>query len=212
MRSNGYKLVVIIYFFAFCLLALCAPGLSTAGANKVLKDFTSFSFIDNKEINTAEMRGKILVMVFGSIYCKPCVELLSVMRELNDRYQDSDVRIILLDIDMGVDPVLQREFMERHAIKTPYIINALPIARDNMVYMLPTSLIVDREGTIVTRLYGFRKIRKFEKVIKKLRPIIKGPKYPEDIASPQSSGSIVTTEDAGAPQTLGESKDHGHQP
>ena len=125
------------------------------------------------------MRGNILVMVFGSIYCKPCVELLPVMNELHERYQDSDVRIILLDIDMGVDPELQREFVERHAIKDPYINNALPIARDNKVYMLPTTLIVDREGTVVKRIYGFKKIKKFESVIKKLRPIIKGPKDPD---------------------------------
>ncbi len=108
------------------------------------------------------MRGNIIVMVFGSIYCKPCVELLPVMKMLHERYVHSDVRIILLDIDMAVSPVLQREFVERHAIKEPYINNALNIARDNKVYMLPTTLIVDRDGEIVKRMYGFKKLEKFE--------------------------------------------------
>jgi len=190
-----------------CALVFCMPGLSSAGANKELKDFAAFSFLDNQEINTAEMRGTILVMEFGSIYCKPCVELLPVMNELHERYQDSDVRILLLDIDMAVDPALQREFVQRHAITSPYIINALSIARDNKVYMLPTSLIVDREGTIVTRLYGFRKIGKFDKVIKKLRPIIKGPKDPESIETTNSTHSMETVGDTGGTNN-GDTSDH----
>jgi thiol-disulfide isomerase/thioredoxin len=171
MRFKFHRSVLIVQCIVVCMLVVCAPGLSESSSPKNLKDFTAFSFIDNQEINTAEMRGKILVLVFGSIYCKPCVELLPVMDELNERYKNSDVRILLLDIDMAVDPELQREFVGRHAIKSPYIINALPIARDNKVYMLPTTLIVDREGEVLTRIYGFKKIKKFDKVIKKQRPI-----------------------------------------
>ena len=170
-------------FFPLALLlaAMYAPGLGATCKAENLNDFTAFSFIDNREINTADMRGNIIVMVFGSIYCKPCVELLPVMKMLHERYVHSDVRIILLDIDMAVDPVLQREFVERHAIKEPYINNALHIARNNKVYMLPTTLIVDRGGEIDKRIYGFKKIKKFEKIIEKLRPSIVGPESPERV-------------------------------
>ncbi len=171
----------------FCLIVLlavmCVPGLSPTCKAENLKDFSSFSFIDNHAINTADMRGNIIVMVFGSIYCKPCVELLPVMKMLHESYVHSDVRIILLDIDMAVSPELQREFVERHAIKEPYINNALNIARDNKVYMLPTTLIVDRDGEIVKRLYGFKKLEKFESIIKKLRPSIAGTESPERVVS-----------------------------
>lgn len=175
MRFKFHRPVLIVQCIVVCMLVVCAPGLSASSSPKNLKDFTAFSFIDNQKINTAEMRGKILVLVFGSIYCKPCVELLPVMDELNERYKNSDVRILLLDIDMKVDPTLQRGFVGRHAIKAPYIISALPIARDNKVYMLPTTLIVDREGEVLTRIYGFKKIKKFDKVIKKQRPIFAAP-------------------------------------
>lgn len=171
----------------FCLIALlalmCAPGLIAPCKAEKLKDFSAFSFIDNHEINTADMRGNIIVMVFGSIYCKPCIELLPVMKMLHESYVHSDVRFIMLDIDMAVSPVLQREFVERHAIKEPYINNALNIARDNKVYMLPTTLIVDRNGEIVKRMYGFKKLEKFEKIIKKMRPSIVGPESPEKVVT-----------------------------
>ena len=179
LRRQGSCLFCLIVLFA----VMCAPGLiATCNADK-LKDFTAFSFIDNREIITADMRGNILVMVFGSIYCKPCVELLPVMKQLDELYMHSNVRIILLDIDMAVSPELQREFVERHAIKEPYINNALNIARDNKVYMLPTTLIVDRDGEIVKRMYGFKKLEKFESIIKKLRPSSAGPESPERVVS-----------------------------
>ena len=117
---------VLFFTVTLCVLLLCAPAFA-----EDLKDFTTFSFIDNKQVDTAEMRGNILVMVFGSIYCKPCVELLPIMDVLHDRYQNADVKILLIDIDMAVDPNLQQEFIRRHAIKAPYIINALEIARNN---------------------------------------------------------------------------------
>lgn len=184
IKKNILRREACSFFCLIVLLAvLCAPGLSPTCKAENLKDFTAFSFIDNREINTADMRGNIIVMVFGSIYCKPCVELLPVMKMLHESYMHSDVRIILLDIDMAVSPVLQREFVERHAIKEPYINNALNIARDNKVYMLPTTLIVDRNGEIVKRIYGFKKLKKFESIIKKLRPSIVGPESPERVVS-----------------------------
>jgi len=153
------------------LLALCASGIGTPCVAESLQDFCAFNFIDNRAINTAELRGTILVLLFGSIYCKPCVELLPVMDTLQEHYRYSDVRIILLDIDMAVDPELQREFIRLKSIKNPYIINAHPIARTNKVSFLPTTLVVDRQGEIVKRIMGFKKIRTFEKVLKKLRPV-----------------------------------------
>lgn len=154
-----------------CMLVLCASWTTATCAAANLKDFTAFSFIDNREINTADMRGTILVLVFGSIYCKPCVELLPVMDTLQERYCSSDVRVILLDIDMAVDPDLQRAFVKRQSIRNPYIVNAFKVARDNKVFMLPTTLIVNRKGEVVKRIMGFKKIRTFEKALKKLRPL-----------------------------------------
>jgi thiol-disulfide isomerase/thioredoxin len=201
MRFKFHRSVLIVQCIVVCMLVVCAPGLSASSSPKNLKDFTAFNFIDNQKINTAEMRGKILVIVFGSIYCKPCVELLPVMDELNERYKHSDVRILLLDIDMKVDPKLQREFVKRHAIKAPYIISALPIARDNKIYMLPTTLIVDREGEVLTRIYGFKKIKKFEKVIKKQRPIFVVPEpepQPEHHKDHQNPLSAIDLDNASA--------------
>jgi thiol-disulfide isomerase/thioredoxin len=187
----------------FCLIALLAvmstPGLSSLCAAENLKDFTAFSFIDNHEINTVDLRGNILVMVFGSIYCKPCVELLPVMKMLHESYVHSNVRIILLDIDMAVSPELQREFVERHAIKEPYINNALQIARDNKVYMLPTTLIVDRDGEIAKRIYGFKKLNKFEKIIKKLGPSIAGPESPARV---DGSDNATMHGNSASPETV----------
>ncbi len=160
------------YVPAFLLAAaIVCFARGPACAADALSDFTAFSFIDNREIITAEMRGRIIVLVFGSIYCKPCIELLPVMNTLHERYGGGDVRILCLDIDTAVDPALQREFVARHAIQPPYIINALQIARANRVFMLPTTLIVDREGQVVKRIYGFKKLKAFESTLKKLCPL-----------------------------------------
>ncbi len=212
MRFTFLKFVFFLQSIAVCTLILSVPGLTPSSFGEELNDFSSFSFLDNQTVNSEELRGNILVMVFGSIYCKPCVKLLPVMNMLHERYQDSDVRIILLDIDMAVDPALQREFVERHALKDPYINNALQIARDNKVYMLPTTLIVDREGSIVKRIYGFKKIRKFESVIKKLHPIIKGPKDPENIEASAGTGDNATIVDTGAVESAGEPVHQEHHP
>jgi thiol-disulfide isomerase/thioredoxin len=159
----------------FLLAASLVCCTRPAGATDTLSDFTAFSFIDNREIITSEMRGKIMVLVFGSIYCKPCIELLPHMNTLHARYGSGDVRILCLDIDTAVDPALQQEFIGRHGIKPPYITNALHIARSNKVFMLPTTLIVDRDGRIVKRIYGYKKLKVFESALKKLCPLSMQP-------------------------------------
>jgi len=156
----------------FALVSLCVLVLwgSRAGAAAV-HDFKAFNFLDNREINTADMRGSIIVMLFGSIYCKPCIELLPVMHTLQERYAHTDVQFLLIDIDLAVAPELQQQFIERHSITLPYIINAHQIAKNNRIFMLPTTLFVDRDGAIVERIHGFKRIRTFESALKKLGPV-----------------------------------------
>jgi hypothetical protein len=67
--------------------------------------------------------------------------------------------------------------------------------------MLPTTLIVDREGEVLTRIYGFKKIKKFEKVIKKQRPIFAVPEpapQPEHHKDHQKPHSAVELDNASA--------------
>jgi thiol-disulfide isomerase/thioredoxin len=161
------RMLRMVLLLSLCVFLLCG---SQTGA-EAMHDFTAFNFLDNREISTSDMRGSIIVMLFGSIYCKPCIELLPVMHTLQERYAHTDVQFLLLDIDLAVDPVLQKQFIERHAISLPYIINAHQIAKNNRVFMLPTTLIIGRDGEVTNRIHGFKRIRTFESALKKLGPV-----------------------------------------
>lgn len=139
-----------------------------------LVDFTLRDFKTGQEVCTTTYRGKALLIVFGSIYCKPCVEMLPVMRRLQEQYEAAGLVVVAIDIDMTSELEKIRLFMEDHQIRHLYLIDTIKVAKLNKVFTVPTTLIVNPKGCIEKRLLGFQDFEKLEKIVRKVLPDDKG--------------------------------------
>ncbi len=158
-------------FFWCALVCLALHGLIGASAQADdLVDFTLSDFTTKQQISTSSFRGRAMLIIFGSIYCKPCVEMLPVVRQLRDKYEQAGLVVVGIDIDVSCDDQKITQFIKDHQIRHLYLIDTIKVARQNRVFTLPTTLIVNPKGGIEKRLLGVHDFEELEEIIKKVLP------------------------------------------
>ena len=154
-------------------LVLTTVFLSFAQADDLV-DFTLNDFITKQQVNTSSFRGKAMLIIFGSIYCKPCIEMLPIVRQLRDKYEQAGLVVVGIDIDVTSEDEKIHQFIKDHKIRHMYLIDTIKVARQNRVFTLPTTLIVNPKGGIEKRLMGVHDFEKIEEIIKRVLPENKG--------------------------------------
>ena len=159
--------------FIVACLALTAVLFTSAQAEDIV-DFTLKDFVTKQQVCTTSFRGKCMLIIFGSIYCKPCIEMLPVIRQLRDKYEHSGLVVVGIDIDVTSEEEKIAQFIKYHQIRHLYLIDTIKVARQNRVFTLPTTLIVNPKGGIEKRLLGVHDFEKIEGIIKKVLPVSGG--------------------------------------
>jgi thiol-disulfide isomerase/thioredoxin len=158
-------------FFSLIAACLILPAILFSSARaEDLVDFTLNDFVTKQQVCTSSFRGKCMLIIFGSIYCKPCIQMLPVVRQLRDKYEQSGLVVVGIDIDVTSEEEKIAQFIKDHQIRHLYLIDTIKVARQNRVFTLPTTLIVNPKGGIEKRLLGFHEFEKIEDIIKKILP------------------------------------------
>jgi thiol-disulfide isomerase/thioredoxin len=129
-------------------------------------EFT-FTDFDGKSRKFSEFRGSYVLIDFWATWCKPCLADIPHLKALYEQYKDKGFTILGMDsetlsADEEPDPQFAKETQERakNIVKTRGASwthatseTAVPVAVKVFgVESLPTQILIDREGKIVTRI------------------------------------------------------------
>jgi len=157
------------------LVIISSVAVCPAFAQEKITDFALVNAHDGKEFKIAEHRGKGGLIVFGSMYCRPCIQLIPVVNMLFEKYEVSEAVIIGVDIDSSTDNAVIQKFASEKQIQFPLLIDTSKLARQLKVFMLPTTLIFDKDGIVVKRFIGFQKYSVLENELEKVKVPKKKP-------------------------------------
>jgi thiol-disulfide isomerase/thioredoxin len=104
-----------------------------------------------------DFAGDILVVDFWAVWCAPCITEIPHYNELHADYKDEGVSLVGLTVESGTG----EEVLDWMASDPKYRMNyPLVMANDELmeafgpVFGFPTTLLIDREGTVVKRWIG----------------------------------------------------------
>ena len=121
---------------------------------EVGKQLPTFSFptIDEKEHSIEEFIGKPLIINFWGINCPPCREEFPEFVKFYKKYKVEGLEIITLNVDSSLDE--QRKFLEHQEM--PWVVGSddSEMFRKWNYRFIPTSILVDPNGTIVDEHVG----------------------------------------------------------
>lgn len=110
---------------SFALLLVFAAG--SAGTNTLSpSDGRAPVFllpdIDGVQVRLDDFRGKVLVVNFWAVWCKPCREEMPSLERGSRWLERFDGRIIT--INMGDSPEMIRRFLEKNPVDLPILLDA----------------------------------------------------------------------------------------
>lgn len=68
--------------------------------------------LDGQAVNLLEDRGKVTILFAMSYWCTTCVPEAQALARLFEEYEGQGVRIVVIDLDPGVNPELLQTFID----------------------------------------------------------------------------------------------------
>jgi len=133
-----------------------------------LPDF-SVRDLQGREISSADLRGKVVLLDFWATWCQPCKKEMPGYQKLVDRYGSSGFAVIGFKFDTMMDMEDPVRFAKKIGVRYP-----LAVASDDLkqrfggIEGLPTTMLYDRQGILRKKIIGFEYTNVIESELKPL--------------------------------------------
>lgn len=122
--------------------------------------------LDGKTVHLSDFRGKAVLLNFWATWCEPCKLEMPWFVELQKQYgpQGLEVLGVAMD-DSGQDKIAK--FAHDLGVNYPVLLGKESVGDEyGGLEYLPTSFYIDRDGKVVTRVFGLRSRSDIEDWIK----------------------------------------------
>jgi thiol-disulfide isomerase/thioredoxin len=158
--SHGLGLLLAGAF----VLMLCAPAVA---ATK-MPSFSLPSVVNGASVDSKSFSGKTLLVTFFATWCPPCMQEIPDLIKLQDKYASQGFSVVALSVDES-GPKTVKKLVEKRSINYPVLMADRSTARDfGGVVGIPTSFLVNSQGTVVKKYPGYVPRVVLENDIKKI--------------------------------------------
>ena len=150
-----------VTFYAQTAVEITHPTFSTVG-------------IDGKPVNTADLKGKLVVLNLWFINCPNCLEEIGLLNQLVDEYKGNN-DVVFLGLAASKKPELTK-FLAKTPFKYKVVPDAtmiiltqfgVPDKNGNIDVPFPMHYVLDRDGKVVMKERGIKGVEAVRKELKK---------------------------------------------
>ncbi|MBU3664968.1 MAG: TlpA family protein disulfide reductase [Chthoniobacterales bacterium] len=110
----------------------------------------SFTSVDGRKVDLAELRGKVVLVDFWATWCPPCVEEVPEVVEAYGKFKDRGFEIVGISLDQ--DKGALEEFTKKNKMTWPQFFDGKgwenEIAKRFKIQSVPTMWLLNREGKL----------------------------------------------------------------
>ena len=121
---------------------------------KFAEDFT-LSLADGSSFRLSEQRGKTVLINFWATWCPPCREEMPALERLYQQHKAQGLVLVAISID--ADPKVVGPYVKESKLTFPIALDPkADVANKYGVRALPSSFVIDRQGTMAALALGPR--------------------------------------------------------
>ena len=159
-------LVLAVPAAGWAAFALMHRSTATADGRPMLEEFipsapnlpapgTAFADDTGRSVSLADFRGRVVLVNLWATWCQPCIREMPALDRLAAAMKGTDFAVVLISQDRGgahvVGPFLQQLGLK---VLQTYLDPKSAVGQAFAVRGLPTSILIDRDGTELGRLEG----------------------------------------------------------
>lgn len=155
-------------FIALLLIGIVFAFITGSSSQSGLQKAPNFKLmtVDGKTIELSKLKGKTVVVNFWATWCGPCRAEIPGFLQVYEKYKSKGLEIVGISLDQGgwndVTP-----FVKKYNIAYPVVLGNQVVAKKyGNIEAIPTTFIIDKNGSIVDRHIGYMKMEDFENKIK----------------------------------------------
>ena len=151
-------LIIFIYLITSCYsYAIEKPNIENLVINKNLKTYDEIVFKDEnqKNIDLADFKGKLLILNFWATWCVPCREEMPSLDLLQSDFRLNNIKIFPINIgqeDLSKSVIFFKELKIKNL--NIYYDPAVTLAKKFSLRGIPTTILLNKEGKEFARVIG----------------------------------------------------------
>jgi len=115
----------------------------------------------DNSLNLSNYDGKVVILDFWASWCVPCRRSFPWMNAMHDKYRGDGLVIIAANLDRNAEDAAR--FLEKYPAKFEIIYDPEgALAKEYGVEVMPSSIIIGRNGESIERHAGFKVRRQDE--------------------------------------------------
>lgn len=153
--STGILIFAILIIFSVVFIDSAPPANSAGVPDKgtIAPDFALVT-LDGKTVRLSDYRGQVVFLNFWATWCPPCRNEMPSMEKLHKAMQGYNFVILAVSIDKKTTYHV-KSFVNKKGYSFPVLHDITKeVAANYGVSGIPTTLIVDKDGVIVSRILG----------------------------------------------------------
>lgn len=124
--------------------------------------------ISGVSVNSADYKGKTLLVTFFATWCPPCIQEIPTLMELQQQFSKDNFSVVGLSVDEGGAGVVAR-LVKKRSINYPVLMADEETAQNfGGVVGIPTSFLINKDGNVVKKYPGYVPHAILEKDIKRI--------------------------------------------
>lgn len=151
-RRRGLSFVASVV----AILCAAAAGSALSKTNGAAAPNCSLQLLDGKgSTSISQLRGKVLYVDFWASWCIPCSASFPFMNTMDKELNGKGLQVLAINLDEKLEDA--KRFLAKHPVRFAIAVKANEsCAKEFGVEGMPSSFIVDRNGTIQHVHQGFR--------------------------------------------------------
>jgi peroxiredoxin len=146
-------IVIIILLGGLYILAIqmsgCFQGIVGVGlkTGTVAPDFI-LKNLNGDDVQLSQFRGKVVLIDFWAIFCKPCIIALPKIQEIHEKYNNKELVVLAINVSEEKNKI--QEFIEENDYTFQVLLGSgnMNVQKNYGVINIPHTYIIDKQGKV----------------------------------------------------------------
>ncbi|RKP49258.1 peroxiredoxin family protein [Trinickia fusca] len=161
-RASPLRYVAI----AVAAVAIAVAGYFTFGSAQHVPDAT-FTLLSGQKVSTSELKGKVYLVNFWATSCETCMKEMPQMVDTYNRFKSHGLEFVAVAMNYDA-PMYVTNYAQTRQLPFKVALDDGSAAKQfGNVQLTPTTIVVDKNGTILKRYVGEPQFAELDQLLQK---------------------------------------------